>query len=150
MAALAAAAAGVALLAASGASGSESLEKPGVVRLTASQVKRVHVDIGNDKRRVGDFVYIRQLLYNRRVSPKALGHSEMSCTMTGDGSSTCSATYFLPKGKIVVGGVFRSRLFYELAVLGGTGLYDNVRGTMTVTSLGGRASLQLLLFRLTI
>ena len=40
----------------------------------------------------------------------------------------CIGTYFLPKGKIMVGGVIASRLFYELAVIGGTGLYDNVAG----------------------
>ena len=29
----------------------------------------------------------------------------------------------------MVGGVIASRLFYELAVIGGTGIYDNVRGS---------------------
>ena len=29
----------------------------------------------------------------------------------------------------MVGGVIASRLFYELAVIGGTGLYDNVSGS---------------------
>jgi hypothetical protein len=35
-------------------------------------------------------------------------------------------------------------------VVGGTGLYNNVGGTLTVTFLGGRPARQLLLFRLTV
>ena len=50
----------------------------------------------------------------------------------------------------MVGGVIGSRLFYELAVLGGTGLYNNVRGTMTATNLGGSPAQEFLLFRLVI
>ena len=48
----------------------------------------------------------------------------------------------------MVGGVIASRLFYELAVIGGTGIYDNVRGTLTVTYLGGTPAHEFLLFRL--
>jgi hypothetical protein len=55
----------------------------------------------------------------------------------------------LPRGTIVATGVLSTRLLYELAVVGGTGLYDNARGTMldTVTRLNPRRDL--LLFRLT-
>ena len=62
----------------------------------------------------------------------------------------CNGTYFLPKGKIMVAGVIGSRLFYVLAVLGGTGLYDNARGTLTATYLGGAPPKEFLLFRLVI
>jgi hypothetical protein len=72
------------------------------------------------------------------------------CTSTGTGSANCSGTYFLPKGKIMVGGVLASRLFYELAVLGGTHLYENARGTLTVTALGGTPSHAFLIFRLVV
>ena len=47
----------------------------------------------------------------------------------------------------MVNGVIASRLFYELAVFGGTGIYDNVRGTLTVTYLGGLPAQEFLLFR---
>ena len=40
------------------------------------------------------------------------------------------------------------RQFFQLAVVGGTGLYDNVRGTLTVTALGGKSRGNLVLFRL--
>jgi len=44
----------------------------------------------------------------------------------------------------VIGG----RLFYQLAVYGGTGLYDNARGTITATYLGGLPPKEFLVFRL--
>ena len=57
-------------------------------------------------------------------------------------------TYFLPRGRIVVGGSLRFRQFYELAVLGGTGLYDNARGTLTVTRTHRKPVRDLVIFKL--
>jgi hypothetical protein len=48
----------------------------------------------------------------------------------------------------MVAGVLASQLFYEVAVVGGTRLYENARGTLTVTALGGSPRHQFLLFRL--
>ena len=63
-----------------------------------------------------------------------IGRSELVCNFVDDvRSRVCRGTYILPKGKIVVGGSLLYRQFYDLAVLGGTGLYDNARGTLTVT-----------------
>jgi hypothetical protein len=72
------------------------------------------------------------------------------CTATGTGSLNCSGTFFLPKGKLMVGGVIASRLFYELAVVGGTGLYDNANGTLTVTHLSAKPEREFLIFRLVV
>ena len=69
---------------------------------------------------------------------------------SGTGSSNCSGTYFLPKGKLIVAGVLASRLFYELAVVGGTRLYENARGTLTGTALGGTSQHEFLIFRLVV
>ena len=56
----------------------------------------------------------------------------------------------LPRGSLVVSGSIQSRLLYDIAVVGGTGLYDNARGTLTVTSTGLRPlRREVLLFRLT-
>ena len=38
--------------------------------------------------------------------------------------------------------------FYDLAVLGGTGLYDNARGTMTVTRTARKPVRDMIVFRL--
>jgi hypothetical protein len=118
--------------------------------VTNSLVKRIHVDGGLPGRGAGDIDFFRQLLYNRGITPEPIGHSDLMCTKTGTGSSNCSGTYFLPKGKIMVDGVLASQLFYEIAVVGGTRLYENARGTLTVTALGGSTRRQFLIFRLVV
>lgn len=130
------------------ASGAVSLAGPGTIRITDRLVKVTHVDGGKPGRGAGDVDFYRQVLFNERITPKSIGHSDITCMNTGTGSWSCAGTYFLPKGKIMVGGVIGSRLFYELAVFGGTGLYDNARGTVTATSLGGAPEREFLLFRL--
>jgi hypothetical protein len=142
------AAAGVALGVAAAASGSGSLTGPGTIRISDRQVSHIHVDLGDRGRGAGDQDFYRQLLFNKGITPKAIGHSDVTCTNTGTGSISCSGTYFLPQGKLMVGGVVGGRLFYELAVLGGTGLYDNARGTLTATFLGGDPPREFLVFRL--
>ena len=140
------AASAVLLTAVGSASGSRTLTAPGTVRITDKLEKHIHVKVGkqvmvdNAARkgsRAGDLDFYRQALFTKTARPVNIGHSDLTCVDTGTGSSNCTGTYFLPKGKIMVGGVIASRLIYELAVIGGTGLYDNVRGTLTVTSLGG-------------
>ncbi len=143
-----AAAAALALAAATTASGSVELTGPGTVRIADIQVKHIHVDVGSRARGAGDVDIYRQLLFNLRITAKPIGHADVVCIDTGSDSSSCTGTYFLPKGKIMVGGVIGSRLIYELAVLGGTGFYANVRGTLTATSLSQRPPKEFLLFRL--
>jgi hypothetical protein len=136
------------LLGAYAAFAGEAITEPGTIRITDREIKRTDVDVGTRGISAGDVQSIRHLLYNRRITNKAIGHSELVCTATGNQSSMCNGSYFLPKGRIVVGGIVRSPLFYELAVLGGTGLYDNAQGTLTVTSLRRRPVEELLVFRL--
>src|SRR6266508_5155584 len=124
-----------------------ALTAPGAVRVTDRLVKQTYADGGAPGRGAGDIEFYRQQLYNKGITSSPIGHSDITCTNTGTGSMNCTGTYFLPKGKIMVGGVIGSRLFYELAVIGGTGLYDNVRGTLTATYLGGSPSKEFLLFR---
>jgi hypothetical protein len=127
---------------------SRALDQPGTIKLTDRLVKHIHVRGADRKTNAGAFDFYRLQLYNKGITPSAIGHSDFTCINTGTGSQNCSGTYFLPKGKIMVGGVIASRLFYELAVMGGTGIYDNVRGTVTVTYLGGIPAHEFLLFRL--
>jgi hypothetical protein len=47
-------------------------------------------------------------------------------------------------------GAVHNLLLFTLPVVGGTGIYDNVGGTLTVTFLGAPPTRQLLLFRLTV
>jgi hypothetical protein len=142
------AAAAILLVVAADALGSSSLDQPGVIRVTDRMVKRVHVDAGKHGPGAGDLDFYRQLLFNKGITTDPIGHSDLTCINTGTGSMNCTGTYFLPKGKIMVGGVIASRLFYELAIIGGTGIYDNVNGSMTATFLGGSPAHEFLIFRL--
>jgi hypothetical protein len=122
---------------------------PATIRITTKQVRYYRVDSGEKGRSPGDTEIIIQLLYNRNITPKAIGHSEYVCTFTIDISRSCRATFFLPRGKLVIGGSLRFAQIYQLAVLGGTGLYDNARGTMTATRIDRSPLKHFLLFRLT-
>ncbi len=91
---------------------------------------------------------LRHVLYNRRLTLRSIGHVELVCTFVVGNSRSCRGTYFLPKGKLVVGGSLIFPQFYELAVLGGTGLYDNARGTVTITRIARNPNRSLVFFRL--
>jgi hypothetical protein len=121
---------------------------PAQIRITNRQVELTKVDVGPRGRSPGDMEIVHQLLYNRRITATSIGHSEFLCTYTIGINRTCQGTFFLPKGKLFVGGTLRFRPFYQLAVLGGTGLYDNARGTLTVTRFARRPSRDIVLFRL--
>ena len=151
--------AGLAAAAAGVARATPSLEGPGTIRLTDRLVNHIHIRVAKtievngkprERSRAGDLDFYRHTLQTRSARPVTIGHSDITCIDTGTGSENCTGTYFLPKGKIMVGGVIASRLFYELAVIGGTGLYDNVRGILTVTYLDGAPERELVLFRLTV
>src|SRR4029079_16809922 len=107
------------------------------------------IDLGSRGRTPGDIEIVNALLYNQQITPRALRHSQYVCTYTVGINRSCQGTIFLPKGKLIVAGVIRYRQFYEIAVVGGTDLYDNARGTLTVTQTGDSPARHLLYFRLT-
>jgi hypothetical protein len=134
--------------AATPALGAHALDQPGTIRVTDRIVKHIHVRGPDRHTHAGDLDFYRQQLFNKGITPTPIGHSDFTCMNTGTGSQSCTGTYFLPTGKIMVGGVIASRLFYELAVMGGTGVYDNVRGSVVATYLGGIPAKEFLVFRL--
>ena len=121
---------------------------PAQIRITNQQVGFTRVDVGPRGRSPGDMEIVHQLLYSRRITSRSIGHSEFLCTYTVGINRTCQGTFFLPKGKLFVGGILRFRQLYQLAVLGGTGLFDNARGTLTVTRISARPPRDIVLFRL--
>jgi hypothetical protein len=125
-----------------------ALNRPGTVTISAVTKAHTYVDAGAHGRSPGDVDIYRFVLFNKRIQAKALGHGEMVCTTVSASTQSCNSTYFLPRGQLVVSGVISSRLIYVLAVVGGTDLYNNVRGTLTVTSV--RPARDLLVFRLTL
>jgi hypothetical protein len=130
--------------------GANALERPGTVTVTDLELRHAHVDTARTGASAGDMDIYTYLLYNKRITARALGRGQMVCTAIGARGQSCSASYFLPKGEIVVQGVISSRLIYQLPVVGGTGLYNNVHGSLTVTSLHRKPNRELLVFRLVV
>jgi hypothetical protein len=149
---------GLALVAvvSSSVSASPTLDKPSTVRVTNEEVSRETVDLGDPGRSPGDLLIVTQLLFNRRITPHAIGHEELSCMylgrggVLGGGKWNCQQTIYLRTGRIVAIGNVHNFLLYTLPVVGGAGIYDNVGGSVTVTYLGPSPRRQLLLYRLTI
>jgi hypothetical protein len=126
----------------------EAATGPATVRVTARQIESAAVDAGRKGQSPGDQELMTSLIYNLRVTPKTIGEYELACTVVRGDSRICRGVIHLPKGDIVVGGSVKYASLYELAVLGGTSLYDNARGAVTVTRLGRKPTRELLLVRL--
>jgi hypothetical protein len=120
---------------------------PSQIRITDVQVsdKLVRPPGG---REAGTVELIRQRLYNPAISERSIGRSLLVCTYSDGPDRSCVGTYILPKGNIVVEGALQTRLLYDIAVVGGTGLYDNARGTLTVTASHLHPRHEVLFFRL--
>jgi hypothetical protein len=129
--------------------GSGTTTGPATIGISSKQSTYLRIDGGVRRRTAGDTEIVRLALYNRRITNRAIGHAELVCTYTVGSSRLCQGTYFLPKGKLVVSGSILFRQLFQLAVVGGTGLYDNARGTLTATRTSKRPYREFLLFRLT-
>ena len=122
---------------------------PATIRITDREVEVTRIDVGERGTSPGDTEIVSQQLFNLRVTSKPIGHSELVCTFVDSKRMrVCRGTYVLPRGKVVVGGSLAYRQFYDLAVLGGTGLYDNARGSVTVTRTHRRPVRDLVVVRL--
>ena len=127
---------------------SEAGTGPATIRITERELAVSRVDIGARGTSPGDMEIIR-LRLRERVTGNTIGRAELVCTFVDSvRSRVCRGTYILPKGKIVVGGSIMYRQFYDLAVLGGTGLFDNARGTLTITRTHRSPVRDLVVFRL--
>ena len=120
----------------------------GTISITDRQVSLQRIDEGPPGASAGDLEIVWQALYNKRIKPQAIGHAQLICTMLTLHSRNCSATYFLPKGKLVVAGVIGSRLLYEIPITGGTGIYAGARGSLLVTRASEHPQREILQFRL--
>jgi len=119
-------------LAAYGSLDSQAATGPEFIRISDRQFAYSRVDNGPRGRSPGDQEIIFDKLFNRRITPKPIGSARFLCTFTTGRTRTCIATFDLPKGEVVATGTVRYRQFYDLAITGGTGLYDNARGTLTI------------------
>jgi hypothetical protein len=127
---------------------SEASTGPATITINDRQLAVTRVDLGARGTSPGDMEIVRTTLLQRGTRD-VIGHGELVCTFVDSvRSRVCRGTYVLPKGKLVVGGSILYRQFYDLAVLGGTGLYDNARGTLTVTRTHRRPVRDIVVFRL--
>jgi hypothetical protein len=128
---------------------SKAATGPGKIRLTSREINRMRVDLGPPGRGPGDTEIVRTNLFNLRLKPQPIGHSEYVCTFTTSFARSCTVTFFMPQGRLIAGGSIRYQDLYELAVLGGTRLYDDARGTLTVIRTTRRPRRHIMVFRLT-
>src|SRR5579871_2121551 len=128
-----------------GAGASTGATGPAVIRLTDVQVSSAVQGAAN---RVGTTEFYRQSLYGSTSKTKAIGHAQIVCVVAPGAERECNSGYILPRGTILTGAIVQSRLFYTAAITGGTGLYDNARGTLTVTATRLSPRREILLFRL--
>lgn len=139
--------AGAALLPIPWESTSDAGTGPAIIRITDRQLTQKRVDLAPRGTSAGDLEIVRHRLFDRAKS--VIGRSELVCTFVDNRRSrSCRGTYILPRGKIVVGGALQYHQFYVLAVTGGTGLFDNARGTLTVTRTARRPVRDLVVIRL--
>ncbi len=117
---------------------------PAVVRLTDRQVFHG----GGTRGAAGTNEVIKVMLYGSRSKSRPIGEGVLTCVHVGGAERSCSGSYVLPRGTIETAGLVQSRLLYTQAIVGGTGLYDNARGSLTVTAKQLRPRRELLLFRL--
>ena len=121
---------------------------PATIRVIDRQFGYTRVDIGRHGLSPGDSEVITTRVFNRKVTSRPIGSGRFICTFTNGLNRTCIATVTLPRGQLVASGGVRYRQFYELAVVGGTGLYDNARGTLTVIRTTKKPTREILYFRL--
>jgi hypothetical protein len=134
----------IALSATGGAVGSTG---PSQIRITDVQISdRVVPPVEGG--RAGTIETIRQQLYNPSLSKHPIGRSLLVCISSDNRDRMCTGTYILPRGNLVVSGVVQSRLLYDIPIVGGSGLFDNARGTLTVTASHLRPRHEVLFFRL--
>ena len=127
---------------------SEAGTGPATIRINDRQLAVTRVDVGERGTSPGDVEIVRTLLLQRGTRD-VIGRGELVCTFVDSfRSRVCRGAYVLPKGELAVGGSILYRQFYDLAVLGGTGLYDNARGTLTVTQTHRKPVRDLVVFRL--
>jgi hypothetical protein len=123
---------------------------PEFIRITDRQFDYTRVDLGARGQSPGDQEIIFDKLFNRRITPKSIGSARFLCTFVARRTRVCTAAFNLPKGELIATGTLRFRQFYNLAIVGGTGLYNDARGTLTVirTTRSPRPIRELLYFRL--
>ncbi len=68
---------------------------------------------------------------------RLVGRSHLICILVSSSERGCHGTYVFPRGNIMVSGIVQTN-GYVLAIVGGTGFYNNARGAMRVSPSGAQ------------
>lgn len=124
-----------------------ALNRPGDVRITSKALYSRATSAGTVT------VY---LLYNRALTPHPIGNAQLLCVDLGAEvgplprqAKYCFGNYAIGRSTLNVHGVARRSLYFQLAVVGGTGVYNNVGGTATIIRYASRPIRERLVFQLT-
>jgi hypothetical protein len=109
--------AGCVVIVAATAKAAPAATGPGTIRIIDVQTAVTWVYRPHG-RGAGDLEIIAQALYNQRISLGRIGRANILCTLLRSTRRSCTATYVLPRGRIVTSGVIDNQLFYELAIIG--------------------------------
>ncbi len=103
--------------------------------VSTSSLGRATIDVTSRRllisRRASGIEVTRSRLYDRRG--RLIGSRHLFCIQIVSIRRDCSGTFLFPRGTIVVAGTLHLQTSYVLAVTGGTGLYDNARGSLSIT-----------------
>jgi hypothetical protein len=125
---------------------SSALTRPGTVRVTSRALYSKPTSAG---------LLTVFAVYNRSYRQTPIGHAAQICAPIGGrgplpaATRYCWATYTVGNNSIVIHGVSRSQTFYQIAIAGGTGIYRDVGGTLTVIRYARAPVREQLYFRLT-
>ena len=114
------------------------LHQARTIRVIEHATTDTFVDIGKEGPSPGDQLTFRNKLYDASDT-SIVGHDQGGCVLVSPalGRWQCSWTNFLRGGQINVEGPFFETSDTVLAVNGGTGTFQNVRGEMELRSRAG-------------
>jgi hypothetical protein len=94
-------------------------------------------------------------LNNFAITPNSIGNGVRICHHIGvantplpRGTRWCEGNYNIASSSITVMGVSRDFRNFQLSIVGGTGIYNGIGGTLTVLRLAGFPVKERLIFRL--
>ena len=114
------------------ATAADERRAPATVRVTATIDSAHQVDNAPEGDSQGDVLVFTQKLAD--AGGRAVGRADAYCVRTAPGRvRECQGTFFLPKGQVFVAGPDPDGVArHALAIVGGTGAYAGVRGSVTL------------------
>lgn len=121
--------------------GHKRVTSPTVIHVVERATTDVVIDTGAPGDTSGDLLTWHNAIFNA-ANTKRVGHDQGDCIRISPkaGSWECRWTTWVAGGSIAVEGPFYDTRNNVMAITGGTGLYRNARGTMSLRSRNGGAA----------